>query len=320
MVGTQAVADVPLATLELDVLIDKGLVHLVVGNDVVADVVQDREVGLRLEDHAVVGQLKRAMFEGRQHVHFTAGAGEATVGDAGPQDRVHLGHVRTPQHEGIGILDVVIAPHRLVHAKGAHEPGDCGGHAVAGVGVDIVGAEPRLVELGGGVAFPNRPLPGAEHRQCIRPIGLDRRLPLGRHQVERLIPADRCEFTVLVVLAILHPQQGLGEAVTAIHDLGQEIALDAVQATIDRRIRIALGRDHAPVLHPDQHRAAHTAETAGGLVPTHPVGARTLGQRCARHRNAGRGGRGCHSVCLDKFASVHVFHASCGSRPSSVYS
>jgi hypothetical protein len=88
---------------------------------------------------------------------------QAAVGDARPQDRVHLGHVRAPQHEGVGVLDVVVAAHRLVDAEGAHEAGNRRGHAVAGVGVEVVGAEAGLHQLGGGVAFPDRPLAGAEH-------------------------------------------------------------------------------------------------------------------------------------------------------------
>jgi hypothetical protein len=49
-------------------------------------------------------------------------------------------------------------------------------------------------------------------------------------------------------LAVLHAQHGLRQPVLAIHDLGEEIALDAIEAAVDRRIRVAPGRDHAPVL------------------------------------------------------------------------
>jgi hypothetical protein len=83
---------------------------------------------------------------------------------------VHLGHVRAPQHEGVGLLDVVVAAHRLVDAEGAHEAGHRRGHAVAGVGVEVVGAEAGLHQLGGGIAFPDRPLAGAEHGDGARPL------------------------------------------------------------------------------------------------------------------------------------------------------
>ena len=76
---------------------------------------------------------------------------------------MHLRHVRAPQHERIGSLDVVVAAHRLVDAERAHEAGDGRGHAVARIGIEVVGAEAGLEELGGGVALPDRPLAGAEH-------------------------------------------------------------------------------------------------------------------------------------------------------------
>ncbi len=308
MVGAQAVADVGLATLELDVLGNEVLVHRTGRDDVVADVVEDRQVGLRLEDHRVVGELVRAMLEGRQHVHFTARMGQAAVGDAAPQDGVHLGHVRAPQHEGVGVLDVVVAAHRLVDAEGAHEADHRRGHAVARIGVEVVAAEARLHQLGGGVALPDRPLARAEHRDRLRAVLLQRGLPLLFHDVEGLVPRHRRELAVLVVLAVLHAQQRLGQAVLAVHDLGQEVALDAVQAAVDRRVRVALGGDDAAVLHADQHRTAGAAEAAGGLVPTH-LGAGAGRTLClGDHRNAdagGRCGRG-DRIALDEITPIHA--------------
>jgi hypothetical protein len=96
MVGAQAVADVGDALVEVDVPGDEVLIHRAGLDDVVADVVQDRQVGLRLEDQFGVGHLARAMREGRQHVHLHVLGSQAPVGDARPQDRVHLGHVRAP--------------------------------------------------------------------------------------------------------------------------------------------------------------------------------------------------------------------------------
>jgi hypothetical protein len=116
--------------------------------------------------------------------------------------------LRAPQHEGVGVLDVVVAAHRLVDAEGAHEAGHRAGHAVARVGVEVVGAETGLEELGGGIAFPDGPLAGAEHADAGRAV-LQRLLPLLGHQVEGLVPADRYELAVLVVLAVLLTQQRL---------------------------------------------------------------------------------------------------------------
>ena len=308
MVWTQSVADVGLAALELDVSIDEVVIDRTALDDVMADVVEDGQIRARLEDHAVVGQFERAVFKGRKYVHFRAGLGQTAVGDPAPQDRMHLGHVRTPQHEHVGVLDVVVAAHRLVDAECAHEARDGRGHAMARIGIDVVAAEPGLVKFCGGIAFPHRPLAGSEHPDRTGPVVLEGRLPLFFHDVEGLFPRDRGELAVLVVLAVLHAQHGLGETIRPVHDLGQEVALDAVQSPIDRRIRIALGCDHPTVLHPDEHRAAHAAKSACSLVPTHTGRGISRLLRLRHHRNAdaGRCRRGRNRIGLDEFTSIHV--------------
>ncbi|MNG90771.1 hypothetical protein D3C79_496720 [compost metagenome] len=124
---------------------------------------------------------------------------------------------------------------------------------MTGVGIQVVGAQARFHQLGGGITFPYGPLTGAEHADGGRPLLLEGGLELLGHDVERLIPADGGEVTVLVELAVGHAQQRLGQTILAIHDFRQEVALDAVEATVDRRIGIALGRDDAAGLGAHQH-------------------------------------------------------------------
>ena len=292
----QAVADVRIAQLEVGVLLDELLVDAVGRDDVVGDVVEDRQVGLRLEDQLDVGQLAGAVLEGRQHRDLHVRAAEPPVGDAGPQHRMHLGHVGAPQHEDGGVLDVVVAAHRLVHAEGPHEAGHRRGHAVARVGIEVVAAEARLHQLGRGVALPDRPLARAEHAHRRRSLGLERLLELLGHHVEGAVPAHRLELAVLGVLAVLHPQQRRGEPVRAVHDLGQEVALDAVQAAVDFRLGVALGRDDAVVLDRHLHVAAGAAEAARRLGPGQlrglRVGAAVLGQNLDGNAGHGAGGDG----------------------------
>jgi hypothetical protein len=73
-----------------------------------------------------------------------------------------------------------------------------------------------------------------------------------------------------------------GQPVLAVHDLGQEVALDAVQPAVDRRVGVALRGHHAAVLHAHHHRTAGAAEAAGRLVPAHRhVGGRPGAGVCA---------------------------------------
>ena len=70
--------------------------------------------------------------------------------------------------------------------------------------------------------------------------------------------------------AVPHAHQRLGQPVRAVHDLGEEIALDAVEAAIDLRLHVAMRGDDAPVLDADHDAAAGAAEAARRLGPFEP--------------------------------------------------
>ena len=302
VVRTQAVADVGDTLEEVHVLLHEGFIHRLVLDDVVADVVEDGQVGLRLEDQFVVRQFAGTMTEGRQHVDLDVLGGQATVGDARPEDRVHLGHVRAPQREHVSSLNVVVAAHRLVDTESAHETGYGRSHAVTGIRIQAVGTQTGFPQLGGGIAFPHRPLTGTEHRHAARALVrvFQGCLDLFGHDVEGLVPGNRRELAVLVELTVLHPQHRLGQAVLAVLDLGQEVALDAVQALVDRRIRVTLGGDNTAILGADEHTATGTAVTAGALVPADAVAGTILGEKRTRCGHAG-GHCGCgNRVALDE--------------------
>jgi hypothetical protein len=286
MLGPQPVPDVGVAEPERRVLVDEVAVDAIGLDDVVRDVVEDREVGLRSECECDVGELVRPMLERRQHGNLDVGSGEAAIGHPGPEDRMHLRHVRAPQHEGVGGLDIVVAAHRLVGAERAHETHGGRGHAMARVGVEIVGAEAAFHQLECGVAFPDRPLARAEHADRGRPLVLQHTLELLGHDVERGVPGDARELAVLRVLAVLHPQQGRGQAIVPVHDLGQEVALDAVEALVHFGLRVAVGRDDAVVFHGHRDAAARAAKAARRLRPLH-VRKRLADLRHRRQRDAG---------------------------------
>ena len=107
------------------------------------------------------------------------------------------------------------------------------------------------------------------------------RLEFLRHDVEGFVPRDRRELAVLVVFAVRLAQHRLGETVVAVHDLGKEIALHAIEAAIDFRLDVAMGCDHAVVLGRHHHAAAGAAEPARRLVPLQFAGG-ALGDEVGR--------------------------------------
>ena len=99
MIRSKAIANVGHALAETDIFLDEGFIHRTVLDDVVADVVENGQIALRLENQLGIGQVARAMREGGQHMQFDVFGCQASVGDARPQNRVHLGHVGAPQHK-----------------------------------------------------------------------------------------------------------------------------------------------------------------------------------------------------------------------------
>ena len=144
---------------------------------------------------------------------------QAPVGDPRPQDGMHLRHVRAPQHEGVGLFDVVIATHRLVDAKGAHEAAHRRCHAMPGIGLEIVRAETGFHQFQGGIALHRGPLAGAEHADRCRSFRLQGRFEFFGHNVEGFVPAHRREIAFLVIHTVTLAQQRDLQTILAVHDL-----------------------------------------------------------------------------------------------------
>ena len=102
---------------------------------------------------------------------------------------------------------------------------------------------------------------------AVGPFAFSICLAVRGHHVEGFVPADRREFAILGVDAVPLAQQRRRQPVAAVHDLGEEIALDAVEAAIDLGQRVAVGGDHFAFLHADHDAATRAAKTAGRFRP-----------------------------------------------------
>jgi len=266
----QAVADVGDAGGEDGVLRDEVLVDGAAADDLADQVVRDSKVAVGLEDDGLVGEVGRHVAVGRQVDDLRVRVRELAVGHARPEHGVGLGHVVAPEDHRVGELDVAVVVGGLVDAEGLVEAHDSGRHAESGVRVDVVGAEAALPELRGGVGLGNGVLAGAHERDARGPLfGVDT-LELARHFVEGLVPGDGFELAVLVELAVGAAHERLRQTVPAVHDLGVEVALDAVEAAVDGRVGVALRGDDAAVADADLEAAARAAEAAHAPVPEMP--------------------------------------------------
>ena len=316
LVAEAAVADllhVLDAAPEDHVLVDERRVNAALGHQQVEDPVGERQVGARLEQHEQVGVV-RGWRAARGDVD-DAGAGLDAAGleDAAEEHGVHLRHVVAPQDEVVADVEVLVAAHGLVALELRDEPRHRAGHAEPGVRLEVVALEPALHPLQRGVTVEHGPLSRPVHPHRVRAVLVQRLLELRRDQVQRLVPRDARERSVGV--ALLRVEQ----AILAVQQPWQVVALHAQQALVDRAGLVTPHRDDASLFHADHHAAARAAEPARRLVPGHRravhgcVGAGqarglvAVGARVRGHRRRGRAGeleerppvqRGAHRSCL----------------------
>ena len=138
MACTQPVADVGRSVLENRVLVDEIPVDFVVVHQVFCDCIPDCQVGLRLEDQFVISQVRTTVRPGGKVDHFDMICSQTTVGDTRPEHGVTFRHVCPPEHDSIGEFDIIVASRGFVDAEGFHERRHRRGHAMSGVGIDIV--------------------------------------------------------------------------------------------------------------------------------------------------------------------------------------
>src|SRR4051812_17711444 len=67
--------------------------------------------------------------------------------------------------------------------------------------------------------------------------------------------------------SVFHAHQRRGEPIGAVHDLREEVALDAVEPAIDLRLHVAVSCNDLSVLDADHHAAPGAAEAARRLGP-----------------------------------------------------
>ena len=317
--GTHAVADVDGAGRKDAVLADEVGVVGLAADDFAGEIVGDGEIGVGLEDDLDVGHA-RGEIGVRREVHDARFlVRELAVGDAAPEHGVRFGHVVAPEHHRVALFDVAVDVGRFIDAEGLIKAHHGRGHAKACVGVDVVAAETGLHELARHVGFGNRVLARAHDRNALGALLFIDAAELALHLVEGLLPGDGFELAVFVVLAVGAAHQRLREAVLTVEDLGVEVALDAVEAAVDRRIGVALGGDDTPVEGAYLQAAARAAEAADALSPD-DAGVGILGglRHCLRHRQPHGHGRGGGHARLQEFTARdrddflgHVFSLLC---------
>jgi len=152
-----AIADPCQPLFEGDMLLNKCLAYEPFFHDDMRHGIREGEVCVRLENsHDICGLIAAAVQKGLQADDLDVGILVLPLHHPRVEDRMRLSKVRAPNKKGIGEFNIVVTPHRLIHAKGREETGHGRGHAEARIALDVVGANPRLHQFIDGVAFKDR--------------------------------------------------------------------------------------------------------------------------------------------------------------------
>ena len=216
---------------------------------------------------------------------------------AGGQARVEhgmrLGHVRAPRDEDVGLVKVGVAAGGLVGLEHVHEAHHGAGHAQARVRARCcsrAGRPSRTWRVQ--VAFDDGLLAAAPEGQAALVVlpGLAAALPATRSSASSQRRLAQAFVGALGGLVVADERRG--QAVVAVQDLRQVVALDAVEPAVRPVVGVAGHRNQPAVLHFADDAASAAAETAHRQIRL----AGAVG-RCARLPAAGAAHERRHGAC-----------------------
>ena len=205
------------------------------------------------------------------------------AGEALEQHRMAPGGVAADQHDEVGLVEVLVAARHDVLAEGAHVPGDRGGHAQAGVGVDVGRADEALHELVGDVIVLGQELTRSVERDRLGAVLRDgMREGLG-DEVERLVPRGAPPVDLRVEEAVaeaerLAERRAFRAQVAGVGRVRRVAGYGARRADHDAAADAAVGTGgaHGFEARRDGHQAASStsASAAGSVSPASPASAK----------------------------------------------
>ena len=268
---------------------DKPLVHHVLLDENVRHGVQDGQIVAGGEGDVQISDARGGGAARIDDDHLDVPLGLLAPHDALKDDRVRFRRVAADEQEDIGVIDVLVATHGLVLAKGGDIAAHPGGHAEARIALHVVGANPRLEELVGAVRFLRETLAGAVKRHAVRAVLLDALFEAGGHQRHCLVPRSAHQLAVFA-----HPR--VQAAVGGGEDLRQQKPFQAQKAAVVVVLVAAHGK-HLAVPHADKQAPSRATVATDALHPR--LTTARAGGRCLAHARQGTysghrrgGGRG----------------------------
>ena len=219
-----------------------------------------------------VGRLREARV-GDDH-EDAVGVGELPLLDALPDDGVAVGRIGADQEEAVGELEVGVGRRRAVGAERARVADGRRGHAQARVGVEVVGAEEALGELGCHVVLLGEELAGAVEGDGVGPVRGDDLAQARGRGAERQPATTRARARRRGARGAADRAAGPRCGAPG----GRWIGLGADVAEVGRMLGITLHPAHHALGHLDEEPAADAAVRAESPMP----GARLRHGRASR--------------------------------------
>jgi hypothetical protein len=176
--------------------------------------------------------------------------------DARCEQRVVVGHVRTPQEHDVGLLEVVVAARRSVATERQLVARHGARHAQRGVAVVVGQAHAEAHELAERVELLGHELPRRQHRDRAGAVLGDDAAEAGHHLVDGVLPRGHVAV-----------DRGPEQAPVGVDHLVLAQALRAQPPAVHRMLGVTQHRHRAPVAHAEQHAAPDRAVAARGAHP-----------------------------------------------------
>ncbi len=172
------------------VVFDEVRIELVGAPKLSCDAEEEGDVGAGTNRKMEIGDGAGGGAAGIDHDDFGVGVGFFAGFDAPEEDGVAPGGVGAGDEESVAVVDVFVGDRRGVGTERGLVAGDGGGHAEAGVGVDVVGAEKAFDDFIGEIIFLSEALAGDVEGDGIGAVIGDDAFELCSDMIDGLGPGD----------------------------------------------------------------------------------------------------------------------------------
>ncbi len=174
------------------------------GDDFAADGVCERDIRADIDSQPTIGPSSARRPAGIDDVQLGAVAYAAQ--DVMEEDRMRLARIRSPEHDQVGALDLLVGARAAACPEYRRQTDDARGMSSSIAAVDVVAADDRTSELLGDVVHLVGGLRAAEHPKGASAATLPRVGQSRSGAVERLVPGSAAQGSAITHEGMRQPK------------------------------------------------------------------------------------------------------------------